>query len=95
MGRSTRKVVEGIFGRAYDQAVGLVAKDIQAALPEGWRVVLAVGWGVTVFDAQGRMVKDARVGLSARLKRALANADWLEETVGLGNERITREAVTL
>ena len=90
--------LDAIIRRARREAFPIVKAQIQAALPEGWDMVLAVGWGVVVRDEEGREVQsyDERMhrkthGMSphrmtAKLGRAKVTAEHLEELFWLENE---------
>lgn len=92
----SKRAVQAIASRARRKAVPIVCDDIRRKLPKGWRCVLAVGWGVTVFDAKGRMVRDYVTGahgasprkLSKRLAGAIQAAETFGDIFGLGNEEI-------
>lgn len=93
---SPRAQLDRITARARRDALALVAATLKAATPPGWRIVLAVGWGLTVFDETGSRVHedgpryhgDSPHKWSGKLKRAVALAEHFEDTYRFGNEQI-------
>jgi hypothetical protein len=85
-----RNKAAAIYRRARTDAAALVVADVRAALPAGWRCVLAVGWGVTVFDAAGKTVNGALNPrpMPARLARAVKLAEDFGEWFWLENEDV-------
>lgn len=88
--------LDAIFRRARREAFPVVRDKLRAALPKGWRCVLAVGWGATVLDDQGRSVRvdgplyhnDHPRRMPAPLRRALDLAERFGELYQFGNEDI-------
>jgi hypothetical protein len=87
---SPRKAFERITAKARAACLAVVTAEIRRHLPQGWRCVLAVGWGVTVFDAAGDIVGGhAHIKpLPARLAKAVALAEEFGDIYGLGNEQV-------
>jgi hypothetical protein len=94
----SRRQLDAIAVRASRDLLKVMRADLKAALPTGWRGVLAVGWGVTVFDHDGKMVdeykpKDRGGGMSkhpmsAKLKRVVAMCDEFGDRFGLDNSEV-------
>jgi hypothetical protein len=89
-----RNRIGAIHRRARAEALALLTADLLAALPPGWRCVLAVGWGVTLLDAEGRPVGAIGHGASphrpsAKLARAVKLAQDFGEWWWFENEQIT------
>lgn len=61
-------------------------------LPKGWRLHLAAGWGLTLFDNTGKCLMGTYETPPARLPRGVRKACLLAadfvDTFGYGNERI-------
>ncbi len=82
--------------RARKAAFPILRDRIKTALPKGWRLHLAVGWGVTVMDELGRMVEfedfyGRAFGQSphqpkARLRRAVKLAEKFGDIFWFENE---------
>lgn len=85
--------VGSIIAAARRDALRVVRSELGAALPDGWSVHLAVGWGLTVFDDQRKMIVGTYENAPARLprgvRRALLTAARFCDTFGYGNETIT------
>jgi hypothetical protein len=60
-----RREFNSIVTQARRDAFRIVRREVRAALPKGWRLWLAVGWGMTLYDDAGK----ARFGLYERADR--------------------------
>ncbi len=89
---AARRAFNGLVANARRDSLKLVKCELRKCLPSGWRVHLAVGWGLTVFDANGHVVvgtyENAPSRLPKGLRKALSLAADFCDTFGYGNECI-------
>ncbi|UTC29747.1 hypothetical protein BAJUN_01170 [Bajunvirus bajun] len=86
---SARSGFERVTREARRDCLAIVTAEVKKNLPEGWRVVLAVGWGISTFDASGTITGEDEKRFPKRLKKALALASDFVDIYGPGNEQIT------
>lgn len=84
--------LNGIIARARTDAYKIVYREVRKVLPPGWKLWLAVGWGLTLSDANGKTVFGTYENAPDRLpkgvrKACLLAADFVD-TFGYGNEII-------
>ena len=91
MPKTARQEYNALLVRSRRVALAIVEREVQAKLPKGWKLWLAVGWGLTLYDADGKAV----VGMhetADHLPRGVRHACLLAadfcDTFGYGNEKI-------
>lgn len=86
---TARKDFERIVNKARREALAVVTGEIKKVLPDGWRFVIAVGWGVLVFNEDGKTVDgfDA-IPMPAKVARVVKLAEDFVDVFGAGNEQI-------
>lgn len=80
---SARRSFNSIVAKAEKEAFRLVRLEVSAVLPKGWRLHLAVGWGLTLYDDKGKALVGTYKDVPDRLpkgvrKACLLAADFVE-----------------
>ncbi len=68
-----RRKLNSIIARARRDAWLVVESEVRASLPSGWELHFAVGWGLTLLNAEGEALVGAYQS-AARLPKGLRNA---------------------
>lgn len=88
---SARKQLRSVIAKARRDAWRVVAKETRSALPKGWALHFAVGWGLTLLNAEGKVLagtyRDGNDLPNAVRKACLLAADFFD-MFGPGNEVI-------
>lgn len=92
---SAQKEMKSIVAKARRDAWQVVSREVKEALPAGWALHFAVGWGLTLLDADGKTVvgtykEDGAMPRAVR-KACLLAADFFD-TFGPANEVIRGKA---
>lgn len=77
-------------------ALARLSRAARAVLPEGWRLIIAVGWGIRLEDGTGKVQAEFGLGdeIAPRLPKGvrglfMATLDFAD-AFGTGNEVLTR-----
>lgn len=93
---SARKKLDGIISKARKDAWAVVENEVRGALPPGWSLHFAAGWGLTLIDASGKVVfgtyKNADALPKKLSKACLLAADFID-LFGQDNEVVHGEPV--
>ncbi len=91
--------LEPTMDQAFDDARSFVLKVLIArgrkVIPEGWAIVLAVGWGVTLIDADGTChstMDDFTACKHDDLKDLYGDCERFAGLFGVANERLTHDS---
>ena len=91
---SERRKMEKVISRARREAYAIVRQKVRKTLPAGWKLHLAVGWGLCLDNAEGKTVIGPYTGTD-RLPRGVRHACLLAadyvDVFGYGNEVIVGE----
>jgi hypothetical protein len=90
--------VKRTFNDARASALKVLAQEAKAMLPRGWKVILAVGWGFTVYDEDGERLVDCDTSclprnLPAGTRPFINAAALFFDIFGPGNEVFTSKGL--
>lgn len=88
----SRAAFNAVLCKADRDAYQIVKRAVQETMPKGWEMILAVGWGLTVYDDKRQTVIGTYEDAPSRLpkgfrKACLMAADYVE-AFGYANQRI-------
>jgi hypothetical protein len=71
---SARRKFSAITRRAEREAFSVVEAEVRKTLPVGWKLHIAVGWGLTLFNADGDCVFGDSTPAPPRMPKGARNA---------------------
>lgn len=92
MSKSETQILK-IFNQARKASLVAIVNEAKRALPEGWTINIAVGWGLCVYDDKGQTILSDYVDPPKRLPRGVR--DLLKATATFtDNFRPANEIIT-
>ncbi len=92
MNKVSRDHIDRIMGDAFTRAADVLEAEFRKLLdahPDRYsRFVLAVGWGPTLFDANGKIVETYQPNCCARARRLLTYSYEFYDRFGADNRQV-------